>query len=56
MRVIAGLRAELIGDETLQRADGDRRIHVAAAAIGFAGRAADAPANGSERIVARAMR
>ena len=54
--VVAGLRTEAAGDEALERADADRRIDIAAAAGGLAGRAADAPADGGEGIVARAMR
>ena len=49
--VVAGLRAEAAGDEALERADGDRRIDIAAAAVGLAGRTADAPADGGERVV-----
>ena len=37
-------------DEALERANGDGLVQIATAAIGFAGSAADAPADGGERI------
>ena len=42
--------AELIGEETLERADRDRRVDFAAAACVFAGRAAGATADRGDRI------
>ncbi len=46
----AAFRAEFIGDEAFEGADGDGGIDIAAAAVDFAGGAADASADGGKRI------
>ena len=52
---VVRLDAELFADKPFQRADGNGGVERPAAAFGLAGRGANAPADGGERVGVRAM-